>query len=92
MSDWPQLERFLATDPRDVGCEQALAVLHVYVDLVLAGARPEREHPGVAAHLSACGPCNEDFEGLLHAASDMEAWRADHDDDAKDDHDRGAPR
>ena len=79
MSRWPQLERFLATDPRDVGCEQALAVLHVYVELVLAGARPELEHPGVAAHLSACGPCNEDFEGLLRAARDVEARRADHD-------------
>ena len=76
MSGWPELERFLATDPRDVGCDQALAVLHVYVELVLAGARPERELPGVAAHLSACGPCNEDFEGHLLAARDMEARRA----------------
>ena len=92
MSDWPQLERFLATDPRDVGCEQARAVLHVYVELVLAGARPERQHPGVAAHLSACGPCNEDFEGLLLAARDMEARRAGHDEAAEDDDDLGAPR
>ena len=92
MSDWPQLERFLATDPRDVGCEQALAVLHVYVELVLAGARPERDHPGVAAHLSACGPCNEDFEGLLLAARNMEAWRADRDKGAEGDDDLGAPR
>ena len=92
MSRWPQLERFLATDPRDVGCEQALAVLHVYVDLVLAGARPERQHPGVAAHLSACGPCNEDFEGLLRAARDMEAWRADRDKGAEGDDDPAAPR
>ena len=92
MSGWPQLERFLATDPRDVGCEQALAVLHVYVELVLAGAQPEREHPGVAAHLNACGPCNEDFEGLLLAARTMEAWRADHDEAAQGDDDLGAPR
>lgn len=89
MSGWPELERFLATDPRDVGCEQALAVLHVYVELVLAGARPEREHPGVAAHLSACGPCNEDFEGLLLAARDMEARRAAHDKAADGDDDLG---
>ena len=92
MSDWPQLERFLATDPRDVGCEQALAVLHVYVELVLAGKRPELEHPGVAAHLNACGPCNEDFEGLLHAARNIESWRADHDEGAEGDDDPGAPR
>jgi hypothetical protein len=24
-------------------------------------------HPGLAAHLRACGPCGEDFEGLLAA-------------------------
>ena len=92
MSDWPQLDRFLATDPRDVGCEEARAVLHVYVELVLAGARPEREHPGVAAHLSACGPCNEDFEGLLLAAREMEARRAADDEAAEGDDDLGAPR
>ena len=63
-----RLRRFLETDPRDVGCEEAMAVLHVYVELTLAGADPERELPGVAAHLRACGPCHEDFEGLLAAA------------------------
>jgi hypothetical protein len=67
MSDWDQLESFLATDPADVGCEQAMAMLHVYVELVLAGADPEDELRGVAAHLRACGPCGEDFEGLLAA-------------------------
>ena len=92
MSDWPELEGFLPTDPRDVGCEQALAVRHVYVELVLAGARPEREHPGVAAHLSACGPCNEGYEGLLNAARNREASRADHDEAAEGDDHSGAPR
>ena len=36
MSSWAALERFLRTDPADVGCEQAMAILHVYVDLVAA--------------------------------------------------------
>jgi hypothetical protein len=72
VSDWPELERFLATDPRDVGCERAMEILHVYVDLVLSGADPERAHPGVAAHLRACGPCAEDFDGLLAAARDAQ--------------------
>lgn len=63
------LERFLATDLRDVGCGDAMAVLHVYVDLVAADpAVAVAAHPGVAAHLAACGPCREDFEGLLAAA------------------------
>ena len=47
MSRWPQLEGFLQTDPRDVGCEHALAMLHIYVELVLAGENPELRLPGV---------------------------------------------
>jgi hypothetical protein len=27
-----------------------------------------RRFPGAAAHLAACGPCDEDFQGLLAAA------------------------
>jgi hypothetical protein len=67
MRGWAELERFLQTDPRDVGCEQALHVMHVYVELLLddaTGAEAIRRFPGVAAHLAACDPCAEDFEGL----------------------------
>ncbi|HUB41909.1 MAG TPA: hypothetical protein VMA72_23940 [Streptosporangiaceae bacterium] len=69
MNQWPALERFLSTDPRDVGCAQALELLHVYMNLV-AGADPAlaaQRYPGVAAHLRACGPCGDDFDGLLAA-------------------------
>ena len=71
MSGWPELDRFLDTDPRDVGCEESLRILHIYVELVLddeTGAEAQRRYPGVAAHLLACGPCADDFEGLLIAA------------------------
>lgn len=71
MNGWSELERFLETDPLDVGCDEAMRVLHVYVDLVLedeSGAEAARRHPGVAAHLAACGPCDEDFQGLLEVA------------------------
>jgi len=70
MTDWPGLERFLATDPNDVGCEQALEILHVYVEAVLDGSPSSAadRYPGVAAHLAACGPCDDDFRGLLRAA------------------------
>ena len=69
MSDLERLERFLRTDPRDVGCDEALAVLHVYTDLVAAGEDAAARYPGVAAHLLACGPCGEDFAGLLLAVT-----------------------
>jgi len=67
MSEWTALDRFLETDPRDVGCEQAIEILHVYVEMVAGGAGAEDRFPGVAAHLAACGPCSEDFHGLLAA-------------------------
>ena len=71
MTGWSELDRFLQTDPEDVGCDEALRILHVYVELVLddeSGAEAARRYPGVAAHLLACGPCADDFDGLLVAA------------------------
>jgi hypothetical protein len=65
------LEQFLQTDPRDVGCGEAIAVLHVYVDLIAASEDAADRYPGVAAHLAACGPCGEDFAGLLAAVTDQ---------------------
>jgi hypothetical protein len=69
MSERGRLERFLRTDPRDVGCDEALAVLHIYVELVVAGGDAAGRYPGVAAHLLACGPCAEDYTGLVQAAT-----------------------
>jgi hypothetical protein len=69
MSDRTALDRFLAVDPRDVGCEEAMAVLHVYVDLVASGADVAQEYAGVVAHLESCGPCGEDFHGMLAAVT-----------------------
>jgi hypothetical protein len=66
-----RLARFLETDPRDVGCDEAMEVLHVYAELASqdAGAAAEQQ-PIVAVHLAACGPCREDLTGLLAAISE----------------------
>ena len=67
MSGWRALDQFLRTDPRDVGCEQAMELLDIYAEAVSThgtGATEQR-YPGIAAHLRACGPCGEDFTGLL---------------------------
>ena len=69
MSDRERLDRFLRTDPRDVGCDEAMAVLHIYADLAATGEDPGERYPGVAAHLAACGPCAEDLTGLLAAVA-----------------------
>lgn len=70
MDGWSQLDRFLRTDPRDVGCAEATQMLHVYAELAASSAAAEGLYPGIAAHLRACGPCGEDFEGLLAALRD----------------------
>lgn len=55
---------------RDVGCARAMEILHAYVDLVIADPPTAvNRYPGVVAHLSACGPCGEDFDGLLAAVT-----------------------
>lgn len=59
----------LRTDPADVGCGAFFELLDQYVELVVAGEDPERHLPGVTAHLEACGPCAEDYRGLLAAVS-----------------------
>jgi hypothetical protein len=69
MSEFEALERFLRTDPRDAGCDEAMAALHVYVELIAAGEDAAAAYPGIAAHLAACGPCEEDFAGLLAAVT-----------------------
>jgi len=73
MNEREMLDRFLRTDPRDVGCTEAISVLHVYVDLIAAGRDAAGRYPGVAAHLAACGPCGDDFAGLLAAVTSEQA-------------------
>jgi hypothetical protein len=68
MSEPNELERFLATDPADPGCAAALEMLDAYVDVLLAGGAPDQSFPDIAAHLRHCGPCAEDFDGLVAAA------------------------
>lgn len=72
MNDRTSLDRFLRTDPRDVGCAEAMEMLHVYVELVMAGGPAEERYPGIAAHLRSCGPCGDDFEGLLAIVRETE--------------------
>jgi hypothetical protein len=68
VNNWPALNRFLRTDPRDPGCRAAMELLHVYTELAAAdpGAAAQR-YPGTAAHLGACATCAQDAAGLLAA-------------------------
>ena len=71
MNGLSALADFLRTDPRDVGCARAMEMLHLYAELTAADAPAEQRYPGIAAHLRACGPCGEDFEGILAAVRDQ---------------------
>ncbi len=71
MTGWREgLERFLATDPNDVGCDRAMAVLHLYAELLAAEVDASERYPGVSAHLAACEACAEAADGLLAAVRD----------------------
>jgi hypothetical protein len=65
VSGWGSLERFLRTDPLDAGCAETFDLLDRYVERELAHRDAAARFPGVAAHLSGCNPCVQDFEGLL---------------------------
>lgn len=70
------LQRFLETDPSDMGCGQAMEMLDVYAELTVADpVEAGRRYPEVAAHLRACGPCAEDLEGLLAAIRGLNSLR-----------------
>jgi hypothetical protein len=70
MKRWPSVERFLKTDPQDPGCAETFELLDRYVERELAYGDAADRYPGVAAHLSSCNPCVQDFEGLLAAIAD----------------------
>lgn len=64
---WQWFQQVLDPDQRDLGCDETIAVLHVYVERLEAGADAAESYPGVAAHLAACGSCSAITLGLLSA-------------------------
>ncbi len=65
------IEKFLTTDPSDIGCDRAMEVLHIYADMVAAGEAAQDRFPEVAAHFRACGPCAEDLDALIEAIKSL---------------------
>jgi RNA polymerase sigma-70 factor, ECF subfamily len=62
------LRPLLAADPGDTGCDVAFQTLDRYAEADLAGSDPQPLFPGVSAHLAACLPCGQDYQGMLAAA------------------------
>jgi hypothetical protein len=67
MTAWRALQALLDQEPEDAGCAETFAVINRYAEIVVRGGDPEGELPEVALHLARCGPCAEDFQGLLAA-------------------------
>ena len=65
MNGWSALDRFPRTDPRDVGCEQAMEMLSIYVELVAIDAPGGAALPGHRGALSQLRPVRG---GLRRAA------------------------
>ena len=59
-----ELDRLLGPEGPEVSCEECFERLDEYVDAELAGRDPEREVPGMAAHLEGCPACREEHESL----------------------------
>jgi hypothetical protein len=57
---------FVRTDPRDVGCAQAMEMLPSTPTWWPRAPRRRGNTPA-SAHLRPCGPCGEEIEGLLAA-------------------------
>jgi hypothetical protein len=55
------------TDSLDAGCAETFDLLDQYVERELAHRDAAARFPRIAAHLSGCNPCVQDFEGLLEA-------------------------
>lgn len=76
MSDHPQdrhqataearlAARLLGPEGPELSCEECFAELDRYVESTLAGSDPDRQVPGMRAHLQGCPACAEDYESLL---------------------------
>ncbi len=66
-----QLARLLGPAESELTCEQCFEQLDRYVELELEDAQPDREVPGMRAHLEGCPACAEDHDSLLAFAAEQ---------------------
>ena len=63
------IDALLPNNSVDAGCAAGFELLHQYVDDELSGGDPATSQPGLAAHISSCPACREDYRGLRDAAA-----------------------
>jgi hypothetical protein len=64
------LARVLGPEGPELSCEECFAQLGRYVELALAeDASPDKQVPGMRAHLEGCPACAEDYRSLRDLVS-----------------------
>ena len=63
------IDALLPDNSVDAGCAAGFELLHQYVDDELSGGDPATSQPGLAAHISSCPACREDYRGLRDAVA-----------------------
>lgn len=66
----------LETGEYELGCEDCLEQVDVFVEMELAGLDAAVAMPLVNNHLQRCGECREEFEALLRALRTIEKDRS----------------
>lgn len=57
----------LETGPEELGCDECLERMDLFVEEELSGKNAAEAMPLVRDHLDKCGDCREEFEALLAA-------------------------
>ncbi len=63
------IDDLLPDNTVDAGCAASFDVLNSYVEEEFSGIDPAHRQPGLAAHISSCPACREDYLGLRDAAA-----------------------
>lgn len=61
------LNQVAQTLPEELTCDECLAELDRFAEMVLLGKPADQAMPLVAQHLAICRDCREEFEALLRA-------------------------
>ncbi|WP_372639236.1 anti-sigma factor [Fodinibius sp.] len=62
------------TRPDEIGCDDCFEQLHEFAEMKLEGKSPEEAMPLVEDHLKRCGECREEYEALLEALKNTQAF------------------
>lgn len=69
------VRNILTTRPDEIGCEECLAHMDRFVEMMLDGKDPAEAMPLVQDHLERCRDCHEEFEALLKALRHLQGSR-----------------